>query len=190
MIATGGERIGLARSVVARVISTLVDHLLRRTKISMGAAGFGLCYGAVAGFGFGTCIFPGVGSLFGGVLGGLAGSAAGFLAGLVNRWWAWPIAAILGGLWLGNLFAGGGEFALKTLFSLTPAVISGGLGIGVGLGLRRGASRLPGVQALSTIVGPEGSIGVRVKSSLPAEVSPSGPPPAIGNELTPGEPPE
>ncbi len=78
----------------------------------------------------------------------------------------------------------GPELLFNPIFSLLPAAIGGGLGVAVGLGIRRGRSRLPGVERLASVVNPDGVHSLRVGlPSTPRELIPACSPEGRGDEL-------
>jgi hypothetical protein len=161
--------------------------IARRLKVMGACVLFGAAYGAVCGALYGTLLVPGFGTAFGAVYGLMMGCVSGIIGGVVGGPLGWCLAGMLGSVapWLLD----GSWTVLWNLFVVPPAGIGGCLGVAVGLGLRKGKSRLPGVEPLSRVIYPDGPPRRPAGTpTAPSEVAPAGAPAGRGDETAPAGP--
>jgi hypothetical protein len=167
-------------------------------------AGYGSKYGAALGALWGTIHLLRfgeseallLGPVFGAMMGAFGGSVAGLVGNVIGGLPGWFIGGVLGSagpaVGVYYLSLGVGQPALRgsTLLVAPACVILGGvLGLALGMGLRRGKSKVPGVEALAAIIA-EDKVPERAArpAQLPTEVSPSAAPGGRGDEAAPAHP--
>jgi hypothetical protein len=146
----------------------------------------GIGYGAVCGAAVGSLAGL-LGSLVGGVLGGAGGLGAGVLGRWVGGPAGWGFAGLVGGYLAGCglVLAFEGWLWLPEIAALPliPGGIGAAVGIGVGRGLRRGQSPLPGVTELAGVLArTRAPVEAQEQPALPKEVAPAEAPAGRGDE--------
>src|SRR5947207_1834989 len=166
--------------------------LIRRSAVILLCTLFGCAYGGICGGIYGTFFLPIVGTAVGGILGALAGGVTGFLGGVVRGPWGWGLAGALGGAASACASLGMIEPelygrvlttspVLPAVMTYAPPLIGGLVGVGIGAGLRRGSSRLPGVSNLArTIEGLNAPDEVAKRPGVSTEMAPAASPPGSG----------
>jgi hypothetical protein len=166
--------------------------MLKRCRLLLTCIGFGAAYGVVVGAIFGSAIFPAfasAGALLGAILGGLGGLVSGLVGGLVRGPAGWAIGGGLGGFLAAVPFAflfGGPTLSMvpwMLLLLVAPAPIGALLGLGVGIGIRRGKSVLPGVRRLARrIEATENATPLPPRAPGSADLTPVAAPEGRGDE--------
>jgi hypothetical protein len=167
-------------------MEALAHWLRKRVRVVVRCALFGTIYGMACGGIYGAVVGVVIGAPFGAFYGAIGGCVFGVLGGLIGGPAGWRLAGLVGGLVaaLAVLHPGGwnhgGLAMMPTWFYVLPSVIGGSVGTGIGVGLRRGASPLPGVTHFAETV--------RAIETEP--LPPRLPRPTWPSELTPAAAPE
>src|SRR5262249_20694481 len=117
--------------------------------------GLTVTYGAVCGAILGSFLQWGVGTIIGAIIGAIGGGVAALIGSPTTRPGLWGLAGAVGAATSGliTLMVFPPEHPGVLVAGLgVPALIGGGLGVGVARGVRRGSSWLPGVRRLAALL--------------------------------------
>jgi hypothetical protein len=123
------------------------------------------------------------------MLGVIGGAIAGLTGVCVRAKRGWTLAGVMGGVVPAALVisgSGASHSAINWLIGLTCVAVGSALGLAVGAAQRSGASAVPGVQGLVSVLR-ETKAAERgaARSAAPTEVAPAVTPEGRGNEAAP-----